>query len=152
MNELRIELIAVGTAAHREAMQLRERVLRIPLGLPGLSPEELVHEPDSVHFVCLAGKRVVGTMLLVAEGGGEDGARTLRMRQVAVAPELQGQGIGKLLVERAEAHARAEGAQMLIAHARAAVVPFYEHLGYRAVGEPFIEVTIEHRVVEKLLV
>ncbi len=146
MNELRIELIAVGTAAHREAMQLRERVLRIPLGLPGLSPEELVHEPDSVHFVCLGGKRIVGTLLLVTEE-----PSVLRMRQVAVLPELQGQGIGKLLIERAEAHAIAHGAQKLIAHARAAVVPFYEHLGYRAVGEPFIEVTIEHRIVEKPL-
>lgn len=143
---VRIERIEVGSKEHREALELREQVLRRPLGIPGISREELAAEPKAVHFACFEGERVVGTLLLVDEAEG-----VLRMRQVAVWPEQQARGIGALLVKTAEEYGRARGAKKLVAHARAVVVPFYTRLGYRVVGEPFVEVTLEHRLVEKLL-
>jgi predicted GNAT family N-acyltransferase len=39
----------------------------------------------------------------------------------------------------------------MILHARATAVPFYLRLGYTVVGEPFEEVGIPHRGMEKAL-
>ena len=43
------------------------------------------------------------------------------------------------------------GGRLLTLHARETAVAFYLRLGYRVVGEPFVEVTIPHRTMEKLL-
>ena len=71
------------------------------------------------------------------------------MRQLAVAAELQGQGIGTALVEFAEALAREIGYRRMILHARETAVPFYEKQGYSIIGEGFEEVTIPHWAMEK---
>jgi predicted GNAT family N-acyltransferase len=36
-------------------------------------------------------------------------------------------------------------------HARISSIPFFDKLGYTVVGEPFIELTIQHVVMEKEL-
>ncbi len=143
---VRFATLTVGSPEHAAAIRLREAVLRVPIGLAGLSEEERAAEPDATHLACFIDERVVGTLLLSETEPG-----VVRMRQVAVAPELQGSGIGTRLVEAAEMLCRARGTQLLFANAREPVVSFYEHLGYHVVGEPFIEVTIEHRRVEKQL-
>ncbi len=141
---VRFATLTVGSPEHAEAIRLREAVLRVPLGLGGLSAEERAAEPNATHLACFIDERVVGTLLLSAAEPG-----VMRMRQVAVAPELRGSGIGTRLVEAAEMLCQARGTRLLFAHAREPVVSFYEHLGYEVVGEPFVEVTIEHRRVEK---
>jgi GNAT superfamily N-acetyltransferase len=73
------------------------------------------------------------------------------MRQVAVLPQLQGQGIGTMLVQYSENLARQAGFQRMILHARETAVPFYEKLGYARVGNLFEEVTIRHWKMEKHL-
>src|SRR5262249_8488967 len=120
---VRIERIAVGSAEHAAALELRVDVLRRPIALPGISSAERAAEPKSVHFACLDGARIVGTLLLV-----EEGPAVLRMRQVAVAPDAQGRGVGTLLVRSAEQYCAERGIEKLTAHARAPVVPFYERL------------------------
>ena len=72
------------------------------------------------------------------------------MRQVAVAPELQRQGIGKALVEYSKALAQRLDIAMIL-HARETAVAFYEHLGYAKLGDRFEEVTIPHWAMEKRL-
>jgi predicted GNAT family N-acyltransferase len=54
-------------------------------------------------------------------------------------------------VEASERVAIERGALRMTLHARQTAVPFYERLGYRVVGEPFIEVGIPHRAMEKSL-
>jgi predicted GNAT family N-acyltransferase len=56
-----------------------------------------------------------------------------------------------LLVDYAERFARARGWRRITMHARESTVPFYERLGYRKLGERFIEVTIPHFIMEKAL-
>ena len=73
------------------------------------------------------------------------------MRQVAVSPRAQGQGIGRALTEFAEDLARRRGFSRMTLHARAIAVPFYEKLGYQRVGDEFEEVTIPHWSMQKAL-
>ena len=62
---------------------------------------------------------------------------------LAVAPRLQGRGLGRRLVAAAEEKLRAEGhreVEILVVDLRKELLPFYAGLGYREAGEePFPE-------------
>ena len=71
---------------------------------------------------------------------------------MAVLNNLQGKGIGRALMQFAENIARDLGYKKLTMHARVTAVGFYEKLGYSVVGDQFIEVTLPHHSMEKLLI
>jgi predicted GNAT family N-acyltransferase len=73
----------------------------------------------------------------------------VKMRQVAVNAERQGEGKGRQIVEFAENWAREQGFQRIILHARESAVPFYLAMNYVVSGEPFEEVGIPHRFMSK---
>ena len=75
----------------------------------------------------------------------------VRLRQMAVLNDLQGKGIGRALMNFAENIARDRGYRTVRMHARNNALGFYEKVGYKVKGEPFIEVTIQHYVMEKQL-
>lgn len=70
---------------------------------------------------------------------------------MAVLNDLQGQGLGKALLQFAENVARDRGYQRITMHARKNAAGFYEKLGYKVKGDEFIEITIPHYVMEKSL-
>lgn len=128
------------------AVELRRAVLRLPLGLD-FTPEELDAEAEDLHLVGKDGEQVVACLVLQPLD-----AQTIKMRQVAVSPERQGEGIGAQLVEFSETVAQINGFNEIKLNARANVVPFYLKLGYEVYGEPFEEVTIPHRAMRKLFI
>ena len=75
-----------------------------------------------------------------------------QIRYLAVSERCQGQGVGRILVERLEALARQRGARTVMLVARNAVVVFYERLGYQVRGKvPEIFDPAEHVRMEKVL-
>jgi ribosomal protein S18 acetylase RimI-like enzyme len=137
--------VAHGSPEYGATVALRSAILREPLGLR-FSTQELEAESDSRHVACYRGGRLAGCLVLVPSTGGD-----VRMRQVAVAPDVQRQGIGTALVEYAEALVRRLGYRRMILHARQSAVAFYERLHYSKIGERFEEVTIPHWAMEKRL-
>ena len=135
--------IEVGTAEYEEALRLREAVLRGPLGLT-LTTEELADEANCWHLAGFAGSELRAILLLKPID-----PATVKMRQVAVDPELQGRGIGAQLIAFAEEFARQKGCRKVYAHARATALGFYRKIGYVVEGEEFLETTIPHRLVTK---
>ncbi|MCC7494702.1 MAG: GNAT family N-acetyltransferase [Fimbriimonadaceae bacterium] len=142
---LRIEEVAYGSAAWRAAVDLREAVLRRPLGRTW-EPTAFDGEPQSWHLVAWAGDLLVGCLVLRPREAGR-----LQMRQVAVAPEWQRRGVGRALLAAAEQVARREGCRELTAHARATALPFYERAGYTVEGAEFSEIGLPHRLVRRRL-
>lgn len=140
-----IREVAFGSPEHASTIELRREVLRRPLGLD-FSAEQLAGEEDQIHLALLHGDEALACLILVAHRDGE-----AKMRQVAVRPDLQGQGIGRQLVEASEAFAIRRGLTRMVLHARETAVPFYERLGYAVEGEPFEEVGIPHRRMSKRL-
>jgi len=139
-----IHQIEFATPEYDEAVRLRYDILRRPLGLD-YTAEQLAAEYDQIHLAAYdAANRLVGYLNLTPID-----AQTMQMRQVAVAENQQGSGVGKQLVVHSEWLARQLGIKQLILHAREPAVPFYEKLHYRVVGEPYEEVTIPHRTMEK---
>ena len=85
---------------------------------------------DGDIFVARDGDDVLGHLQLVAT----DDADTLEIKNMAVAVERQGSGIGHALVEHALQHARLGGAtRVLVATGTADVgnLRFYQRLGFR---------------------
>ena len=145
-DDIKIRRIDYNSADYNEELQLRNRVLRIPLGL-SLFDEPLGNEAHDHHVGLFSGGKLVGVLILTPLDKGE-----IQMRQVAVDEIYQGKGLGALLVEHAEALSKDLGNRKIVLHARTAVTGFYEKLGYQSVGEVFTEVSIPHIAMEKILI
>jgi predicted GNAT family N-acyltransferase len=141
---MHIRQIEFATPEYDEAIQLRTEVLRRPLGLE-FQVEELAQEYDQIH---LAAFDPTGRMVAYLNLTPFD-AQTVKVRQVAVSPALQGSGIGRSLSTYAEAHAKHLGYAAIVLHARDTARIFYEKMGYEVFGEPFEEVTIPHVKMRK---
>lgn len=143
---IQIIKIEFGTPEYDEAVQLRYEVLRKPLGLV-FAPEQLAAEYSDYHLAAFtADGLLVGYLNLTPLDD-----RTIKMRQVAVAPGQQGRGIGNALVAASEDLARRLGFRSMTLHARETAVPFYLRAGYSVAGDRFEEVTIPHFKMEKQL-
>lgn len=140
-----LKLIDYGSAEYRQMVKLRNEILRKPLGL-SFSPEELEREANEILIGAFEDDRMLGCCMLVETEPG-----TVRLRQMAVLPSLQGKGIGRALMQFAENIARDRGYRRVIMHARKTATGFYEKLGYQVRGDEFEEVTIPHVVMEKAL-
>ena len=136
---------SVGEALHEGECDLRYRVLREPLGY-GRGDVAFPFEAESLHLVAVREGVVVGCVLFKPDGGTGG-----RLFQMAVDPEVQGQGLGRKLVIALEEHLAGEGVERIELHSRGYAIGFYERLGYTCFGEPYEEVGIPHRNMEKAL-
>ncbi len=137
-------IIDHGSADYLAAVRLRERILRAPLGLV-FTPDELAAEKVHIQIAGVKGETVCACAVLVPEG------KAMKMQRVAVAEDLQGQGIGGAMMKFCERLAADHGAEKVYVHARDTAVPFYEKNGYVAEGEMFDEDGIQHLKMWKLL-
>ena len=137
-------LVRHGSPEYDAIVELRRRVLRLPLGL-NFTAEELAAEASQLHIGVFADGMVVACAGLVPQG------EKAKIRQVAVEPHHHGHGLGTFVMEWAETEARQIGAREVVLHARSDVVPFYERLGYSVQGDEFTEIGIPHRQMAKAL-
>ncbi len=136
--------VAYGTPAYDATVALRDAVLRRPLGLV-FTPEQLAAEADEIHLAGFADDGAVrACVVLVPKPDG-----VMKLRQMAVHPDHQRQGLGARLVAFAEQVARARGARRMVLNARDAAIGFYAGLGYAVEGEGFVEVTLPHHTMVK---
>ena len=80
--------------------------------------------------------------------------KALQLRGMATAVNVQGQGIGALLLVAGQTYGREIGAHLIWANARDAALNFYNRHGYSTVGEGFIETVTQlphHKVVKYLV-
>lgn len=140
-----LKLIDYGSPEYQQMVQLRNDILRKPLGL-NFSPDELDKEKDDILIGAFEDERLLGCCMLINTDPG-----TVRLRQMAVHKNLQGKGIGRALMQFAENIARDRGFRKITMHARKSATGFYEKLGYVVNGGEFEEVTLPHVVMEKQL-
>lgn len=138
MSTITIEQITQQDELYPQVWQLREEVLRNPLGL-SLRDEDLSGEQVETTLAAVQDGVVKGCVMLRPAGNGE-----LKLRQMAVAPQVQGGGLGRMLVMAAAGWAKQNGFTRISMHARISAAGFYEKLGYSRQGDVFTEVTIPH--------
>jgi len=123
--------------------KLRNRVLRLPLGLH-LSELDTRDEEQQLHLVAMDGRgRVIGCVLIAFSGS------VAKARQLAIDDDHQGRGIGTELMKLAEQAILARNIRTVTLHGRVTARRFFERLGYTAVSEVFTEVTIPHITMQK---
>jgi predicted GNAT family N-acyltransferase len=144
----------IRRASHEEeiadAISIRRDVFIDEQGVP--EARELDGKDDeAIHFVAYDEDTPIGVARLRAYRGGETKEDRAKVERVAVRKRRRGEGIGKRLMAAVEDAARSEGYAVAVLHAQVPVVPFYEELGYEAVGEEFEEAGIPHRKMTKQL-
>lgn len=137
--------IAYDSDLYRESLHLREQVLRAPLGLT-LSASDTAGKHQQRHFGIVQQHTLLAC--LVVKTGQQPVAK---LRQMAVAPVMQGQGLGKMLVDATELWLRQARFDQVELNARETAMGFYQSLGYRADGPVFQQVGIPHRCMHKRL-
>ena len=134
-----------GTPEYLKMVNLRDNVLRRPLGLT-FDHDELMAEKDDTLIACMDDEQVLGCCILVRVDD-----NIVRLRQMAVLDNLHGKGIGASIMNFAENVARDKGFKIMTMHARDTAIGFYEKFGYKVKGNQFTEVNIPHHVMEKAL-
>jgi GNAT superfamily N-acetyltransferase len=141
-----LKLIDYGSPEYQQMVQLRNDILRKPLGL-AFQNDELQKESEDILIGAFEDDKMLGCCMLIETEPG-----TVRLRQMAVLKNLQGKGIGRALMQFAENIARDRGYRKITMHARKTATGFYEKLGYIISGGEFMEVTLPHVVMEKRLI
>ena len=141
-----LKLIDYGSPEYQQMVQLRNDILRKPLGI-AFEKEALEQEADDILIGAFEDDKLLGCCMLIETEPG-----TVRLRQMAVPKNLQGKGVGRALMQFAENIARDRGYRKITMHARKTATGFYEKLGYVISGGEFMEVTLPHVVMEKKLI
>jgi N-acetylglutamate synthase-like GNAT family acetyltransferase len=143
MDNISISRINYSSPRYQEVWDLREEILRKPLGL-SLKNDDMSRDLVDDIFFAENNGTIIGCLLMHRLNDDE-----VQLRAMAVYNEWQGKGIGRLLVEAAERFAWKKGYKTVVLHARKVAMGFYESMDYTVVGDEFVEVGIPHYHMEK---
>jgi len=135
INILQIEL---EHPFYQQERDLRNEVLLRPIGLPDFAWE--MNDKKAYHFVAESNGTVVGCAILVPVS-----AKESQLMQMAILPNFQKKGIGKLIVLKMIDFAMKQSIPLITCHSRQTAVKFYQKLNFEIFGEPFEEAGIAHR-------
>ena len=125
--------------AIRRTVFIKEQGVDAALEVDGLDGEAL-------HYLGRLGAVPVATarVRLLREGD----ARVAKVQRVAVLPEARGTGAGAAIMRHLMHDVeRTHGVASFTLGSQESAVPFYERLGYRIVGERFMDAGIPHRTM-----
>ncbi len=113
---------------------LRFKVLREPWGQIKGS-EILTDEDQADHAMVIDSEtqQIIGVARMQTNTPTQG-----QVRCVAVLPEVQGSGVGKLLMNYLEDIAQQKGIQEIVLDARENAVKFYLSIGYEIIGESYL--------------
>lgn len=126
----------------KEAVNLRENILRKPLGSK-FSKQELEEEKNHIQIVGFLDEELIATAVLVPE------SEKLKMQRVVVINQKRNLEIGSKMMKFCELIALEKGISHLYCHARDSAVNFYLKNGYKGEGEYFDEDSIPHLKMTK---
>lgn len=143
---------SVRAIAAGETRALRHSVLRPsqPFDATAYAGDD---DPATRHLGAFEGARLVGVASLYRANRSGDDERGCqprdgwRLRGMATAPEVRGQGVGRALLAACVAHVATKGGGLLWCNARMPAVGFYAAAGLEVVGDEFDVVGIGPHVV-----
>ncbi|HVS68097.1 MAG TPA: GNAT family N-acetyltransferase [Mycobacteriales bacterium] len=137
--------VLVRLATADEVRPLRMAVLRPD---QPLVPADYDERPDTRHVAAFAGGTVVGCASVFPSPYDAE-PRAWQLRGMAVAPDLQGSGIGAQVLLGAVDVVRDSRAPLLWANARVTALGFYERLGFEVHGEEYVygPAALPHKII-----
>lgn len=104
--------------------------------------------PDTFHLGAYDGTLLIGIVSLYKKSHAQLSQEySWQLRGMAALPAYQGKGSGRLLVEAAVQEMKQRGGRGVWCNARVSAVKFYEKLGFKIFGEPFVIAGIGPHVV-----
>ncbi len=141
-----VQEIEFASPEYDEMVRLRYEVLRKPLGREFTEEQLAAEYSDALFGIYDAQNHLLGCLIMTPKNGD-----VVKMRQVAVAQNTQGRGIGSEMVRAVEQWSKHKNYKFIELNARDVAVNFYKNLGYTVEGEEFLEVGIPHRFMCKVL-
>ncbi len=139
------KLISVDSDYYKQVLELREDILRKPLGRK-LTRYDIEHDAQEFIFVLTEKDRVIASVQFRILSD-----RRLKLRQMAVIPSFQDMGYGSELIQSAERVLVKKGFKEIELHARKHAVDFYLKNGFQIISEEFLEVGIPHVKMFKII-
>lgn len=141
-----IEIIQIDMthSLYEEERLLRNEVLLRPIGVPDYGWEQ--NDDSAWHFIAIKDRQVIGCVLLVPM---DDQGHSAQLTQMAVRSSVQGQGVGKLLIQALLDFSEKNALKEIHIHARDTVTQFYQRFGFSIYGDEFEEVGIKHRLMSR---
>lgn len=148
MNTERIELkrIEYGTEAYAATLELRNEVMRKPLGR-NIADEDFSCERNMIVLGAFGDGALLGVCVL------SHADAAYKVEYLCVGFAIQGKGIGGKLLGEVERIAREAGGETLELEARCTAQPFYESHGLVAYGERYLHIAapVDHIRMAKSL-
>lgn len=136
--------ITHSSAEWTEAVRLREKILREPLG-SSFTDQELEEEKYHFQIAGYLDNAIVATAVLVPEGD------EMKMQRVVVTENLRSLNIGSEMMTFCEKFTADKNFKIMYCHARNSAVNFYIKNGYTGIGDYFDEDGIPHLKMRKTL-
>jgi predicted GNAT family N-acyltransferase len=140
---MQLKIIEYNSLDYQKMLTLRTEVLRKPLGLV-YTDVQLESEKNDIFIGAIINDEIKGCCILTNYEKG-----TIQLRQMAVETLAQGKNIGAKVMQFAEALSAKKGYTKMILHARKNAVGFYEKMGFKTIGDEFLEINIPHFHMEK---
>lgn|SRR5690606_1125687 len=129
-------MVQVRQISASETIPVRQPVLR-----KGLPVETCFFDGDelstTVHFGVFEDENLVGVATLLDNSKDIFEGKQLQLRGMAVLENVQGKGIGKILLEAGENYAKSRFFDLIWFNARTSAQSFYAKNGYLVMGEEF---------------
>ena len=138
-------LVSWGSLYYKEALALRNQILKISAGKP-LLRESPVEEKQDIHLVVRQDDQVIGTLLLHPCS-----PTCMQIKQVAFHQEYQGKGLGRELIIYAEEISRNLNYSTLFLSGRKQAWGFYKKLGYTEIEGEYKENDLIFKFFKKSL-
>ncbi len=144
MKKLNFKEITYKSQDWSNAVQIREKILREPLGLK-FTNEELEEEKHHIQIAGFLNAELVATAVLVPEG------EQMKMQRVVVLENLRNKNIGSEMLIFCEKIASDRNFKLMYCHARDTAINFYSKNHYYKEGDYFDEDGIPHLKMRKTL-
>jgi predicted GNAT family N-acyltransferase len=135
-----------------QALAIREVVFIEEQAVPE-SIERDAEDAHAYHLLAFQGGHAIGTgrlVMLPKPPSGESGTWA-RIGRMAVLQKHRKARVGSLMLKMLEDEAQRRNVSGIVLHAQLYALDFYQHRGYEAVGEQFMEAGIKHLEMRKKL-
>jgi predicted GNAT family N-acyltransferase len=145
MKGFQYQFISFSSLFYQGLIDLRQKVLRTPLGLR-LEFDQTQTDPKDWHLGALDQAHLIGVVSLSPLAD-----EYIQMRQMAIEPLYQSKGIGRELVRKAEHTILQRGYKYVQLDARESAINFYKKAGYHTSSGSFMKTGIPHYRMAKTL-
>ena len=137
--------VAILSSTSDDRFRLCAEIRRVVFSRPGVSEAREVDGLDDqcIHLLAECDGTPCGTARYYVKGA------WAKVERVAVLGAYRGKSVGRSLMSAIEAHARSVGCVGVMLASQEEVIPFYEALHYRVVGDLFFDADIPHRNMRK---